>query len=926
MSPHIIGGGRKTIKTSSYVLLPIISGVLIPATSAIAQVVSADDGTNTTVTAVGNQFDITGGQQSADSTNVFQSFEQFNLGAGQTANFVTAADVQNVVGKVNGDYASIINGTLQVSGSDANLYLMNPSGILLGPDAQLNLPSSFTATTATGLGFEEEQFSTTVTDYSNLNGDPTAFHFETEQPGAVVNSGKLSVSEGESINLIGGTTINTGELNAPSGNITVAAVEGESTVRVSQAEQLLSLEVEANGITPTDYRAITATSIGEMLTGGELASATTLITNPDGSVQLSSAADAIDETGGVAIASGTLSAAGDTGGTINILGSKVALHEGTLDASGAHGGGVIRVGGDYQGNGPVLNATQTTVDEFSILLVNAVESGDGGRAIAWADDTTRFHGQIFGTGGAHGGNGGFAEVSGKEHLSFTGLANLSAPNGNLGNLLLDPRNIFITDGGVGHSIGLDDYIPSTTLENQVANIELIADNDIVIRNLADNELTLKAGGSATFIADANNSEGGEFVMEDLSDVIRGERKVITIEGAGIRVGRIDTSTNAHNSGGGTITEVGDVTLTSSQGVSAQSINTHAELSAPPRHSWDGGAVTITAANGDIDIAQSILTYSTVSPVPSGREAGDAGDITLIANNGSIQVSTAFPTTTEDVLQATSFAMREESGRGGLVSITALNGEVDIAGGIATGSAVGDEEAGDSGSVSINAGGRANILGTIDTSSIAGDEEAGDAGSVVVFADEVTIGTIDSRSRDSDGDGENAGLVSLYGNSAISVGSILATSTGGSDASIFLTGDQIDLTGGTNSVAGRVVQFMPFTNTRGISLGSNNGGNTLNIEQSDIDAIDSSVNRILIANPIPTGKGVLTIDQSIVENASSRSLIDIYNIGTLIGPTPNDSTVETAFRLEGPGSGQVEGAKLLFTILRTKLRDKNTVFT
>jgi len=903
--------GKKVIQTTSYVLLPVMSGVLIP--DAIAQVIPAGDGTNTAVTVVGEQFDITGGDRSADNTNLFHSFEQFDLSAEQTANFVAETGVQNVLGRISSNHASNIDGTLQVSGSDANLYLINPSGILLGPNAQLNLSGGFTATTATGIEFGTEEFSASTVDYSNFSGDPSSFVFETVQPGAVVNLGELSVENGESINLIGGTVVNAGELSAPGGSITVAAVEGDRSVRISQAEQLLSLEVEVNSTVSTDYGGITTTSIGEMLTGGDLVSATALITNADGSIQLGNTAEQIDETGGSAVASGFISAAGDFGGNINVLGTQVYLNDATLDASGTNGGGFIRVGGDYQGNGPVHNAAQTTVDEFSTLVVSAIEQGDGGRAIAWADDTMQFHGTIFGTGGARAGNGGFAEVSGKEHLSFTGLVDLSAPNGSLGDLLLDPDNIIITNSGSSSTSGGNDYIPSTVLESQISNIELSARNNIVIEDLLDGELTLQAGGSATFTADSNNVSGGEFIMEDLSDVIRGERKEISITGAGITVGRIDTSTSAQNTSGGPAVEVGDVSLISSEGVSVVAIDTHAEISSPPKNSWDGGDVTIRADNGDINVARTISTYSAVGPTPSGRDAGDAGNITLTAADGSIRVGSAY--TTEGVLRATSEATKEGSGLGGTIAIHAPNGEVNITGSVVTRSWVGEEEAGNGGSVTISADRRVRILATVDTSSVAEDEEAGNAGLVSIDANVVEVNAIDSRSRDSDGDGETAGSVVLYGEEAVRVGSILATSTGGSDADIFITGNQIDLVGGNNSVEGRTVYLSPFSTERDISLGSDNGSAALNIDTTDINAIANSSNKIVIGPEEQVDQRTLTVDQSVVDSANNRPLIAIRNVGILIGPTPSEPTTETTFLLNGAGEGRIEEAKIQFEGVR-----------
>ena len=142
---------------AALIALPLI-GALAQANNAIAQVIPSGEGTSTVVDAVGGVLEISGGQLSKDSSNLFHSFEQFDLSAEQTANFVTNAHVQNVVGSIRGGAASTIDGTLQVSGSNANLYLMNPAGILFGPNARLNLSGGITATTADGIDFAGKQF------------------------------------------------------------------------------------------------------------------------------------------------------------------------------------------------------------------------------------------------------------------------------------------------------------------------------------------------------------------------------------------------------------------------------------------------------------------------------------------------------------------------------------------------------------------------------------------------------------------------------------------------------------------------------------------------------------------------------------------------------------------------------------------------
>ena len=95
------------------------------------------------------------------------------------------------------------------------------------------------------------------------------------------------------------------------------------------------------------------------------------------------------------------------------MGSKVGLVSATLDASGVNNGGTIRIGGDYQGGNTLPAASQTYISADSTLKADAVQQGNGGRVILWADKTTQFGGTITARGVATSGDGCFVEVSGK---------------------------------------------------------------------------------------------------------------------------------------------------------------------------------------------------------------------------------------------------------------------------------------------------------------------------------------------------------------------------------------------------------------------------------------------------------------------------------------------------------------------------------
>lgn len=232
-------------------------------------ITGANDGTGTVINSHGNQFDINGGSLSADQANLFHSFQQFGLDSNQIVNFITNPNIQNILGRVMGGDASYINGLIQVTGGNANLYLMNPAGIVFGANSSLNISGDFTATTATGIGFDNDNWfhASGGNDYSSLVGNPNQFAFNLTQPGAIINAGDLSVAEGQNLILMGGSVISNGSLNAPGGNITVAAVPGTSRVRISQPGQILSLEIDVPKDAQGNTVPFTPLDLPELLTG-----------------------------------------------------------------------------------------------------------------------------------------------------------------------------------------------------------------------------------------------------------------------------------------------------------------------------------------------------------------------------------------------------------------------------------------------------------------------------------------------------------------------------------------------------------------------------------------------------------------------------------------------------------------------------------
>ncbi|MCA1991475.1 MAG: filamentous hemagglutinin N-terminal domain-containing protein [Coleofasciculus sp. S288] len=613
-----------------------------------AQTMTPEVGANSTGTIIttpdGSQFDITGGIES--NNNLFHSFERFGLDSGQIANFLANPQIQNILSRVVGGDASMIDGLIRVtSQGKPNLFLMNPAGIIFGANASLDVPASFTVTTARGIGFENGWFNAFgANEYAALGNNPNKFAFTTAESGSIINAGNLTVGQGENITLLGGTVISTGTLSAPAGQITVAAVAGEKIVRISQDGQLLSLElqsIEGSGVgtdvtTPLPF---TPLSLPQLLTGGSSGSATNVRVNDDGTISLTGSNLKVDAIPGTAIASGSLNTVSQvTGGTVNILGDRVGLIAADINASGTSGGGIVRIGGDYRGQGTVPNASQTYVSWDSAIAANGLVDGNGGQVTVWADNTTQFDGSISVHGGKEWGNGGVVEVSGKQNLIFDGEVDLSARHRNWGTLLLDPANIIIVDEdtppGALNDTELDDgvifsadggtgdfTISRGRLESLTGNITLEATNDITINDLASNQLNLQttAGETVTFTADADNDGTGSFVMNS-DDTIRTQGGAVEIVGANIQLGNI-ASTGGAITLDGSVTLVGDVSISTGEGVGGDITFTSTVDS---DGTFSSRSLTLEAGTGNVTFADTI------------GSTNELGDLSIRGNNVSLR--------------------------------------------------------------------------------------------------------------------------------------------------------------------------------------------------------------------------------------------------------------------------------------------------
>ncbi|NJK62024.1 MAG: filamentous hemagglutinin N-terminal domain-containing protein [Synechococcaceae cyanobacterium SM2_3_1] len=152
---------------------------------------------NTSVQLQGETFRVEGGSQVGD--NLFHSFESFSIPTGSEVWFNQDTAVANIISRITGASLSEIDGNIRANGT-AHVFLINPNGIVFGPNAQLNVGGSFLATTATGLKFTDGTFfSTSQSDLPLLTVHlPNQIVFEgNTQPIAVQGIGNTTILAGE---------------------------------------------------------------------------------------------------------------------------------------------------------------------------------------------------------------------------------------------------------------------------------------------------------------------------------------------------------------------------------------------------------------------------------------------------------------------------------------------------------------------------------------------------------------------------------------------------------------------------------------------------------------------------------------------------------------------------------------------------------
>jgi filamentous hemagglutinin family protein len=201
-----------------------------------AQQVTSDGTVSTTVTTPDNRnFNINDGIRRGE--NLFHSFREFSVPTGGSANFNNAVDVQNIIGRVTGGSISNIDGLIRTL-NPANLFLLNPAGIIFGPNASLNIGGSFLGSTANSFVFDNGfEFSATNPQAPPLLtiSLPIGLRFRDNPGNITTQSAILIVNSGKTLALVGGNVnLNRGRLTAPNGRIELGSVDGDSFVSLNE--------------------------------------------------------------------------------------------------------------------------------------------------------------------------------------------------------------------------------------------------------------------------------------------------------------------------------------------------------------------------------------------------------------------------------------------------------------------------------------------------------------------------------------------------------------------------------------------------------------------------------------------------------------------------------------------------------------------
>ncbi|MEG4631224.1 filamentous hemagglutinin N-terminal domain-containing protein [Microcoleus sp. AR_TQ3_B6] len=431
-------------------------------------------------------------------SSLFHSLREFNIGEGRGAYFDNPSGITNIFTRVTGGNQSNILGTLGVLGN-ANLFLINPKGIVFGPNARLDVRGSFLATTADSIVFDSGM------EFSSANPQgvplltvniPVGLSFR-EQPGAIVNASSvteeiegttlpvgLAVPPGQTLAMVGGDVIfDNGFASAFSGNIQLGSVASPGFVSFNITPIGLGLDytnvANFGNIELSGLSAVTASGPG----GGAIALRGGNVTLRDGSSLVSDTLGSIDGYG------------------INIEAARFSLLDRAFVASGTIGSGAggpisIRTAENIELKGigfedfrqrvldpGAAQQPENIVDRQSSITTGTVGAGRAGditldtKRLTIQDGAAIFN-PTLGTG-----DGGNVTIRASESVEINGSGLLTPTfnSGNAGSIAIETGQLSVSAGAL--------VSPSTFGAGNSGNLIVTAsDSVIVARERSDSPL------------------------------------------------------------------------------------------------------------------------------------------------------------------------------------------------------------------------------------------------------------------------------------------------------------------------------------------------------------------------------------------------------------------------------------------------------
>jgi len=511
------------------------------------------------------------------NTNLFHSFSEFNVGEGQRVYFANPTGIDNILTRVTGSNASNILGLLGVNGT-ANLFLINPNGIIFGPNSRLDIPGSFFATTANSLIFSNgTEFSATNPQAPPLLtiSVPSGIQFNNSQPAPIVSQGKLEV--GQNFTLAAGNLDLSGQLQA-GGNLTLQATD---TVRIRDTVTEPFVARSGGNMYIQGNQSIDILALNHLQTPFESGGNLTLVSNGNisGDAHFTSA-------GNFSI----LNLSGQPGNFVSLY-DPIIKANGDVDF------------GNYTGVALKVEATGS-ITGGNVTITGADTSATGDPDSAILTDTAQ--------------NGALILYAGLNSVTPLNFPSFGVPT--LGTNFTTPATSLLPVG----SIKIGDINTNTALNAMIGGkVILQAAGNITTGQIQSQSTAalLGSGGSVNLQA-AGNITTGQIQSQSTAAFV-GDGGLVNLQAAGnITTGQIQSQSTAALLGSG-----GSVNLQAAGNITTDKIDS----SAISIVAGSGGAITIISKNGTIALEN--------SQIISNTNSGKGGDITLQAravelNNGS----------------------------------------------------------------------------------------------------------------------------------------------------------------------------------------------------------------------------------------------------------------------------------------------------